>query len=228
MLFLYFGFFGMGSCDLQLEGIIGVVENMLFMGKKKKQFYLFIDFICDVFFMFKQWAYQEFIQEVYLYVKELLVWGFENLNFMLKGAVIVCFYFIGGWGVIMIGKNLVMILFDLFGYDIKVNFKYGLEKKGQFIIYYLFVVLEFICVNCEYVYVDVVFLLDFNVFKYINVLAGLKKGGIFIIQSDKNSLVEVWADIFKLYQKIIVDNNICLFYIDGFKIVCEEVIDFEL
>jgi hypothetical protein len=37
----------MGSRDLQPEGIIGAVENMLPDGKHKKQFYLSIDFIRD-------------------------------------------------------------------------------------------------------------------------------------------------------------------------------------
>jgi pyruvate-ferredoxin/flavodoxin oxidoreductase len=44
---LYSGSFGMGSRDLQPEGIIGAIENMLPDGKKKKQFYLSIDFIRD-------------------------------------------------------------------------------------------------------------------------------------------------------------------------------------
>ena len=39
---LYSGSFGMGSRDLQPEGIIGAVENMLPDGKKKKQFYMYV------------------------------------------------------------------------------------------------------------------------------------------------------------------------------------------
>ena len=45
---LYSGSFGMGSRDLQPEGIIGAIENMLPNGKHKKQFYLSIDFVRDV------------------------------------------------------------------------------------------------------------------------------------------------------------------------------------
>ena len=40
--------------------------------------------------------------------------------------------------------------------------------------------------NCELKHVDVVLSPDPNVFKHTNALAGLKKGGVFIIQSDKN------------------------------------------
>ncbi len=44
---LYSGSFGMGSRDLQPEGIVGAVENMLADGPKKKLFYLSIDFLRD-------------------------------------------------------------------------------------------------------------------------------------------------------------------------------------
>ena len=45
---IYSGSFGMGSRDLQPEGLIGAIENMLPGGKHKKQFYLSIDFIRDM------------------------------------------------------------------------------------------------------------------------------------------------------------------------------------
>ncbi|NBC09052.1 MAG: pyruvate ferredoxin oxidoreductase, partial [Bacteroidetes bacterium] len=225
---LYSGSFGMGSRDLQPEGIIGAVENMLPDGKKKKQFYLSIDFIRDVPFTPKQRAYQESIQEAYPNVKELSIRGSENPNLMPKEAVTVRFHSIGGWGAITTGKNLAMTLFDLLGYDIKANPKYGSEKKGQPTTYYLSAAPEPIRVNCEYVFVDVVLSPDPNVFKHTNALAGLKKGGTFIIQSNKNSPDEVWAAIPKPYQKIIIDNEIRLFYIDGFRIAREEATDPEL
>ena len=78
-----------------------------------------------------------------------------------------------------------MTLFDLLGYDIKANPKYGSEKKGQPTTYYLAAAPEPIRINCEYFFVDVVLSPDPNVFKHTNALAGLKKGGCFIIQSDK-------------------------------------------
>ena len=55
---------------------------------------------------------------------------------------------------------------------------------------------------------DVVLSPDPNVFKHTNALAGLKKGGNFIIQSDKQTPEEVWAEIPERYQKIIIDNDI--------------------
>jgi len=225
---LYSGSFGMGSRDLQPEGIIGAIENMLPDGKHKKQFYLSIDFIRDVPITPKQRAYQETIQDAYPHVKELAIHGSENPNLMPEGAITARFHSVGGWGAITTGKNLAMTLFDLLGYDIKANPKYGSEKKGQPTTYYLAAAPEPIRVNCEYFFVDVVLSPDPNVFKHTNALAGLKKGGVFIIQSDKAKPDEVWADIPKPYQKIIIDNNIRIFYIDGFRIAREEATDPEL
>jgi pyruvate-ferredoxin/flavodoxin oxidoreductase len=225
---IYSGSFGMGSRDLQPEGLIAAIENMLPDGKHKKQFYLSIDFIRDVPHTPKQRAYQETIQEAYPHVKELALHGSENPNLMPKDAVTVRFHSIGGWGAITTGKNLAMTLFDLLGYHIKANPKYGSEKKGQPTTYYLAAAPEPIRVNCEYFFVDVVLSPDPNVFKHTNALAGLKKDGVLIIQSDKTSPDEVWADIPRPYQKVIISQNIHVFYIDGFKIAREEATDPEL
>lgn len=225
---IYSGSFGLGSRDLQPEGLIAAVENMLPDGKHKKQFYLSIDFIRDNPFTPKQKLHQESIEKSYPKVKELAIRGSENPNLMPKEATTVRFHSVGGWGAITTGKNLAMTLFDLLGYDIKANPKYGSEKKGQPTTYYLAAAPEPIRINCEYYFVDVVLSPDPNVFKHTNALAGLKKGGCFIIQSEKTKPEEVWADIPRQYQKLIVDNDIHLFYIDGFKIAREEATDPEL
>ncbi len=225
---IYSGSFGMGSRDLQPEALIGAVENMLPDGKHKKHFYLSIDFIRDNPFTPKQRSYQETIQEAYPMVKEMAVHGSENPNLMPKGATTVRFHSVGGWGAITTGKNLAMTLYDLLGFDIKANPKYGSEKKGQPTTYYLSAAPEPIRINCEYIFVDVVLSPDPNVFKHTNALAGLKKGGCFIIQSDKAKPQEVWEDIPKHYQKVIIDNEIRVHYIDGFKIAREEATDTEL
>ncbi len=225
---IYSGSFGLGSRDLQPEGIIAAVENMLPEGKKIKQFYLGIDFIKDNPVTPKQRLHQEKILEGYPKVKELAIHGSENPDLMPKGSTTVRFHSVGGWGAITTGKNLAMTLFELLGYDIKANPKYGSEKKGQPTTYYLVAAPEPIRVNCEYYFVDVVLSPDPNVFKHTNALAGLKEGGCFIIQSDKVKPEEVWQDIPRHYQKLIIDNNIRIFFIDGFKIAREEATDPEL
>ena len=224
---LYSGSFGMGSRDLQPEGIVGAVENMLETGARKKLFYLSIDFVVDKAITPKQEMYLQTIEESYPNVKQLAVRGSENPNLMPKDSVTVRFHSVGGWGAITTGKNLAMTLFDLLGYHIKANPKYGSEKKGQPTTYYLSAAPEPIKINCEYFYVDVVLSPDPNVFEHTNALAGLKEEGVFIIQGDK-SPEEMWASIPPIYQKIIIDKKIKLYYVDGFQIARDEATDADL
>ena len=114
---------------------------------------------------------------------------------MPANSITVRFHSVGGWGAITTGKNLAMTLFDLLGYHIKANPKYGSEKKGQPTTYYLSAAPEPIRINCEYIYVDVVLSPDPNVFHHTNALAGLKEGGVLIIQSERSAPDKVWQEI---------------------------------
>jgi pyruvate-ferredoxin/flavodoxin oxidoreductase len=225
---LYSGSFGMGSRDLQPEGLIGAVENMLPDGEHKRLFYLSIDFLREHALTPKQELYQQTIEEAYPHVHELALRGSENPNLMPEGSITVRFHSVGGWGAITTGKNLAMTLFDLLGYHVKANPKYGSEKKGQPTTYYLSAAPEPIRVNCEYYYVDVVLSPDPNVFHHTNALAGLKSGGVFIVQSAEPSPEKVWGSIPVPFRKIIVEHGIKVFYLDAFKIAREEDSDPDL
>ncbi len=225
---LYSGAYGLGSRDLQPEGLVGTVENMLPQGKKKKFFYLSIDFIREQAFTPKQEIYQQQIVDLYPEVRDLAVHGTENPNLMPKGAITVRLHSVGGWGAITTGKNLAMTLFDLLDYDIKANPKYGSEKKGQPTTYYMSAAPEPIRVNAEYFFVDVVLSPDPNVFEHSNPLFGLKKGGVFIIQSELGSPEAVWKAFSTFAQQFIIANEIQVFYIDAFKIAREEASNSEL
>ena len=225
---LYSGCFGLGSRDLQAEGLVAAVENMLPGGAGKKFFYLGIDFLHDKPVTPKQQLHQETLQDAYPNIAQLALHGSENPNLMPKESITVRMHSVGGWGAITTGKNLAMALFDLLGYHIKANPKYGSEKKGQPTTYYLSAAPEPIRMNCEYFYVDVVLSPDPNVLHHTNALAGLREGGTFIIQSDQSKDEQVWAAIPANYQKIIVDKNIRVFYLDAFKIARDEASDPDL
>ncbi len=216
---LYSGCFGLGSRDMQPEALIGTVENMLPNGAKRKFFYLSVDFSRDPLNP-KDEVHQQELQEAYPRIQELAVRGSENPNLLPKGAITVRMHSVGGWGAITTGKNLAVTLFELLGYDIKANPKYGSEKKGQPTTYYLSAAPEPIRINCEYVFVDVVLSPDPNVFGHSNPLSGLKQGGTFIIQSNLGA--ETWANFPVWAQKFIVDNDIRVFYLDAFQIAREE------
>lgn len=216
---LYSGCFGLGSRDMQPEALIGAVENMLPDGAQRKFFYLSIDFDRKPLNP-KDEVHQQELHAAYPRIKELAVRGSENPNLLPKGAITVRMHSVGGWGAITTGKNLAVTLFELLGYDIKANPKYGSEKKGQPTTYYLSVAPEPIRINCEYVYVDVVLSPDPNVFGHSNPLSGLKKGGVFIIQSNLGE--QTWGSFPLWAQKFIVDNEIRVFYLDAFQIAREE------
>jgi len=82
------------------------------------------------------------------------------------------------------GKNLAMTVFELLGWHIKANPKYGSEKKGQPTTFYGTLAKKPIRLNAELKHVDVVLSPDPNVFRHSNPLAGLKQGGVFIIQGN--------------------------------------------
>jgi pyruvate-ferredoxin/flavodoxin oxidoreductase len=222
---LYSGCYGLGSRDLQPEGLIAAIENMLPDGAKRKFYYLSIDFARDPINP-KDEIHQQELQEKYPQIRALGIRGSENPNLLPKGAITVRMHSVGGWGAITTGKNLAMTLFELLGWDIKANPKYGSEKKGQPTTYYLSAAPEPIRINCEYTYVDVVLSPDPNVFGHSNPLSGLKKGGTFIIQSNLGD--ETWASFPLWAQKFIVDNEIHVFYIDAFQVAREEAGSAEL
>ncbi len=222
---LYSGCFGLGSRDMQPEALIGAVENMLPDGPKRKFFYLSVDFVRDPLNP-KDEIHQQDLQEKYPRIRELALRGSENPNLLPKDSVTVRMHSVGGWGAITTGKNLAMTLFELLGWDIKANPKYGSEKKGQPTTYFLSAAPEPIRINCEYVYVDVVLSPDPAVFGHSNPLSGLKRGGIFIIQSNLGA--ETWASLPLWAQKFIVDNDIRVYYLDAFQIAREEAGSAEL
>ena len=150
-------------------------------------FYLSIDFVRKTALTPKQEIYQQTVTDAYPHVADLAIKGSENPNLMPKDSITVRMHSIGGWGAITTGKNLAMTLFDLLGYHVKANPKYGSEKKGQPTTYYLAAAPEPIRINCEYFYVDVVLSPDPNVFHHTNAVAGLKQGGVLVMQSDADS-----------------------------------------
>ncbi len=225
---LYSASFGLGSRDLQPEGVIAAIENMLPDGRQQRMFYLSIDFVRNSMMTPKQEIYQQSVLEAYPQVAELALRGSENPNLMPKGSITVRMHSVGGWGAITTGKNLALTLFDLLGYHVKANPKYGSEKKGQPTRYYLSAAPEPIRINCEYYYVDVVLSPDPNVFSHTNAVAGLNKGGVLVMQSDAASPEEFWGSIPHRYRKLIIDNEIRVFFLDAFKIARDEATDPEL
>ncbi len=225
---LYSGCYGLGSRDLQPEALIGAIENMLDGGTQRPFFYLSVDFVRDGEMTPKQEIRQQTLLDGYPNIRELAVRGSENPNLLPKGAIAVRMHSVGGWGAVTTGKNLAVTLFELLGWDIKANPKYGSEKKGQPTTYYLCAAPEPIRINCEYTHVDVVMSPDPNVFSHTNALTGLKDGGVFIIQSSLATAQEVWASLPQQTRRHIVEHKLRVFFLDAFKIAREEASNADL
>ena len=214
--------------EMTPDGVLAAVENMLPDGEHKRQYYLSIDFVRKSMMTPKQEIYQQQVMDAYPEVADLSIRGSENPNLMPEDSITVRMHSVGGWGAITTGKNLAMTLFDLLGYHVKANPKYGSEKKGQPTTFYATLSPEPVRLNCELKHVDVVLSPDPNVFGHTNALAGLKEGGVLVMQSDAASPDEFWQAIPMRYRKQIVENDIRVFYLDAFRIARDEATDPEL
>ena len=221
------GCFGLGSRDLQPGDIVAAVENMLPGGRRQRQFYLGIDFIRPATRLPKLQIWQEELLESYPHVADLALPTSGNLNLLPSGAVAVRIHSVGGWGAITMGKNLAMTVFELLGMQVKANPKYGSEKKGQPTTFYATFAHEPIKLNCELKHVNVVLSPDPNVFRHSNPLAGLAKGGVFIIQGDTDAET-FWHSLPATARREIVEREIRVFMLDAFSIAASEASDVEL
>ena len=225
---LYSACFGLGSRDVSPGDLVGAVENMLPDGARRRMFYLGIDFLRSRPLHPKEQVRQERLARDYPKLGELAVKGSENPNLMPPNCVTLRMHSIGGWGAITTGKHLATTLFDLLGWHIKANPKYGSEKKGQPTTFYLAVAPTPIRVNGEYHHVDVVLSPDPNVFGHSNAVVGLREGGIFVIQSDAATPEQAWERIPLRYRRRITERRIRVFYLDAFRIAREEATDPDL
>jgi pyruvate-ferredoxin/flavodoxin oxidoreductase len=221
------GCFGLGSRDLQPRDLIATVENMLPDGSQRRQFYLGIDFVRQDTRLPKLEIWQQELLETYPRLVELSLPPADDVNLLPEGSTAIRIHSVGGWGAITMGKNVAMTASELLGLYIKANPKYGSEKKGQPTTFYAVLAKEPIRLNCELKHVTVVLSPDPNVFRHSDPLAGLAKGGVFVIQTD-HSPEEFWNSLPATGQKAIKDRGIHVHFLDAFKIAMEEASDPDL
>ncbi|HEX7978091.1 MAG TPA: 2-oxoacid:acceptor oxidoreductase family protein, partial [Gemmatimonadaceae bacterium] len=150
-----------------------------------------------------------------------------DLDLSPPGSIAVRIHSVGGWGAITMGKNLSMTVFELLGMQVKANPKYGSEKKGQPTTFYASFAHAPLRLNCELKHVNVVLSPDPNVFRHSNPLAGLKAGGVFVMQCDTEPEA-LWRALPAAARKEIRDRKIRVFALDAFSIAASEASDVEL
>jgi pyruvate-ferredoxin/flavodoxin oxidoreductase len=153
-------------------------------------------------------------------------------------AIAVRFHSIGGWGAITTGKNLGAIIGDLndllYERDkvvdelgnpkeiihVSANPKYGSEKKGAPTAYFMVAAPERIRVNCDLRHVNVVLCCDPKAFTHTNPLDGMSEGGSLVWESEEEG-EQAWERLPLWARKQIIDKNIRVFTLPGFKIARE-------
>jgi pyruvate-ferredoxin/flavodoxin oxidoreductase len=223
----YSGCFGLGSRDLQPGDLVAAFENMLPDGPRRRQFYLGVEFVRKGTKIPKLQIWQEKLLEGYPKLPELSLASAGDLDLLPEGAFSFRIHSVGGWGAITMGKNLAVTAADLLGLHVKANPRYGSEKKGQPTTFFATVAKEPIRLNCELKHVDVVLSPDPNVFLHSNPLAGLREGGVLVIQSERTP-EEFWASLPSFMQREILAKKLLVFTIDAFRIANEEATDPEL
>ena len=150
-------------------------------------------------------------------------------------AIAVRFHSVGGWGAITTGKNLGAIIGDLndllYERDkivdelgnpkeiihVSANPKYGSEKKGAPTSYFMIAAPERIRVNCDLRHVNVVLCCDPKAFTHCNPLDGMSEGGSLVWESEEEG-EQAWERLPLWARKQIIDKNIRVFTLPGFKI----------
>jgi pyruvate-ferredoxin/flavodoxin oxidoreductase len=153
-------------------------------------------------------------------------------------AIAVRFHSVGGWGAITTGKNLGAIIGDLndllyerdkvvdeFGnpkeiIHVSANPKYGSEKKGAPTSYFMIAAPDRIRVNCDLRHVNVVLCCDPKAFTHTNPLDGMSEGGCLVWESDEEGEA-AWERLPLWARRLIIDKNIRVFTLPGFKIARE-------
>ena len=103
---------------------------------------------------------------------------------------------------------------------VSANPKYGSEKKGAPTSYFMIAAPERIRVNCDLRHVNVVLCCDPKAFTHTNPLDGMAQGGSLVWESDEEG-EQAWERLPLWARKQIIDKNIRVFTLPGFKIARE-------
>ncbi len=217
---IFSGVYGLGSRDFRPEAILGAYEFAT--GKTARQDGRRADEGASFFYLGINHPYGVESQ--------------DKPSLLPEGAIAVRFHSIGGWGMITTGKNLGEILGELGQYiarrdhpddlnaealHINANPKYGSEKKGAPTNYFLVAAPQRIRVNCDLRHVSVELCCDPKVFTHTNPLVGLQPGGAFVWESSEDDPKDVWQRIPRRYRQEIIDKDIRIYALNGFKIAYE-------
>ncbi len=214
------GVYGLGSRDFRPEGILGAYEFAINQTPRRDGSY-----------------HRDGKSFFYVGINHPYnVESKDKPSLLPEGTIAVRLHSIGGWGMITTGKNLGAIIGeigktiskrerpsepDYEALHISANPKYGSEKKGAPTNYFLSVARERIRINCDLHNVNVVLCCDPKVFTHTDPLIGLDPGGAFVWESSETDDAKVWERIPRHHRRWIIERDIRVYVLDGFKIARE-------
>ncbi len=218
---LYSGCFGLGGRDLQPGDIIAAIDNMLEDGDKQRQFYLGIEFIQKDTPLPKIQIWQEKILADYPRVANLALPPAGNPDLNPEDTLELRIHSVGGWDAISTGNELIVTAAELLGLQVKAYPRHGAEKRGQPTTYSAVLSKQPLRLNCELQHVGLVIAHDPNVFLHSDPLAGMRDGGVLILQSELSG-IELWNSLPQTTQWEIRSRKIGVWSVDGMGIARSE------
>jgi pyruvate-ferredoxin/flavodoxin oxidoreductase len=211
---LYSACFGLGGRDLQAADLVAAVENMLPHGAARRQFYLGIDFIDTDTQLPKVQIRQESVLADYPELAELSLKPADDVSLDEAESLEVRIHSIGGWDTGPAGHALAAAAADLFKMHVKAFPSRVRERRGQPTSYSAILSRKPLRLNGELKHVDIVIAHDPRVFQHSDPLAGMRDGGILIIQSEAGGDA-LWNSFPQTAQWAIRERNIRVCSIDG-------------
>ena len=216
----YSACFGLGSRPLRAADLLAAVENMLEGGRRRRCFYLGIEFIRERTRLPKLQIWQERLLEHYPDLPDLVLPPAAEVDLVPAGACSFRIHALGGWGASAVATDLALAAAEAGGLHVKARPAYGSERRGQPMTVSATLAPEAIRPNGEPGAMQVVILLDPNAIRRTEALAGLVEGGALVLQSSRPT-AECWANLPATAQREIGRRGIRLFALDALAIAAE-------
>jgi len=217
---IYSACFGLGSRPLRAADLVAAVENMLEGGRRRRQFYLGIEFVREHTRLPKLQIWQERLLEHYPDLPDLALPAAAEVDLFPAGACSFRIHALGGWGASAVATDLALATAEAGGLHVKVRPAYGSERRGQPMSVSATLAAEAIRPNGEPGTLQVVILLDPSAIRRTEALTGLAEGGALVLQSSRPA-GECWASLPAAAQREIGARRIRLFALDALAIAAE-------
>lgn len=219
---LFSAAYGLGGREVQSEGLIGAVENMLPAGAGRRRVFLSLDFLREPGRSPKEEIFLQTLADAYPSIRSLRAVGSENPPLLPKKAITVRLDDPVGRPSWSARENLGRTLLELKGLHSKAFPEPGPVAPGAPASLHVVAAPEPVRAGCAPAAADVVLAADPQAFTRSDPLAGLAEEGTLILQTGLTSEQAVWEAIPERSRAAILARRIRLYFIDALAIAGEE------